>query len=1086
MPNKKNEEIENLNIEDADVKLEIENLDFDGEIKDVSAPSTNTGSEGISTTSSTNNEVVHSNDAVSSPMESADNSSSSTASSDLSSTSSPVNTENSDAVIPTENNVPNTDMADFAGDRASKESLKDKADRIRNAPENIRNNINDTKDRINNAKDRIKNAPDDIKNKVNDTKDKFNNAKDKAKEVPDNLRKKRDAVKDKWDNRPKSMNEAKDRAKNGLKNSGKNIKARAKQGAKNVANKAKDKAIDTAKESELGQKVQNVANKIEKAKEAKLKIKKLAVILKNPVVLGIIVGLLLVLVLIIIVPSMFANGSPLIGGEVEDEENYSKYSEVDQKTIENLKKIYANNPNGDPAYAMAATLYPYIEEMQNGNVSSLRGKTNVEQEDSEATEDDPDEEVTGEGIDEDAEDNQNDLTDDDPYLELLRQRKYLKKFKKLLKKSTKNEDDPTQDPLTTYLKDTWFDKDKGYKELFDGVDKKDELKEAIIDDLISQISDFEGYFFENCNTSNATTTALNSAGNINDEIKGDIYIRLRDYKDNGNEAWISSEHYAAPILYGTDTNPLTFARYIMGVVYAEIGDGVKTESRAKTIMITAKSFTIGRHKSMGKYYPKPEYDETNNRTIIEMRGNVGDQDFCDVYEGCASGTYAWSTRKEMSGSGRPKPALSKADIANLEKWWNEIADQYVVNKESGNFAGNQYSDYNRKCKKGKCVSQNRVAKASETQSDYMNILFNANNGGFDNSKYTLYTATTGELYAVTTGNKVCSNDSITGSRQSVVDFAVSMVGKIPYYFYEGQSDGYGALGHALAKEFDSNHFGELASLTDHKGRNKYGLDCSGFVDFVFWNALNDNLGNGNTDTLKSKSTKIEYSELKPGDLGFLNDGSSGTEQHVGIYIGNDEWVELNPSGVTKGPYPNFKVYYRLNILSDLDSKESSDKTDSETTTESNNKTSDVSSGESTGKLQSPIKGKKPTCKDYPNYSNGSYHGGTDIVVKVGTDVMAMDGGVVITSKDITSGDCTGNRNCNGGYYSYGRVIEIKHDNGITTKYAHLSKRLVKKGDKVSKGQVIAKSGNTGNSTGPHLHIEITKSGRNQSPCNYIK
>lgn len=182
----------------------------------------------------------------------------------------------------------------------------------------------------------------------------------------------------------------------------------------------------------------------------------------------------------------------------------------------------------------------------------------------------------------------------------------------------------------------------------------------------------------------------------------------------------------------------------------------------------------------------------------------------------------------------------------------------------------------------------------------MNVLFNSNNGGFDNKLYEVYNVGTGGTYAVSTGSKFCSTKETGATRQQIVDFAISMVGKIPYYYYEGQSDGYGALGHAISKEFNENHFNEnTKGSVDHKGRNKYGLDCSGFVDFVYWNVLDNNLGNGNTGTLKSLSTEITHGELQPGDLGFLNNDSSGPRQHVGIYIGNDEWVELNPSGVTK-------------------------------------------------------------------------------------------------------------------------------------------------------------------------------------------
>lgn len=103
--------------------------------------------------------------------------------------------------------------------------------------------------------------------------------------------------------------------------------------------------------------------------------------------------------------------------------------------------------------------------------------------------------------------------------------------------------------------------------------------------------------------------------------------------------------------------------------------------------------------------------------------------------------------------------------------------------------------------------------------------------------------------------------------------------------------------------------------------------------------------------------------------------------------------------------------------------------------------------------------------------NGRMHKGLDIAASVGTDIKAADGGKVTY---------VGRRG------AYGNLVEIDHGNGYKTRYAHCSKILVKKGDKVYKGQVIAKVGNTGRSTGPHLHFEIIKNGRNVNPLSYVK
>ena len=99
------------------------------------------------------------------------------------------------------------------------------------------------------------------------------------------------------------------------------------------------------------------------------------------------------------------------------------------------------------------------------------------------------------------------------------------------------------------------------------------------------------------------------------------------------------------------------------------------------------------------------------------------------------------------------------------------------------------------------------------------------------------------------------------------------------------------------------------------------------------------------------------------------------------------------------------------------------------------------------------------------------HKGLDISAPNGTPIKAAASGTVTFS---------GNANDGYGYY-----VIISHGNGVTTVYAHCSKLLVSKGQKVSKGEVIAKVGSTGNSTGNHLHFEVRKNGITYNPQNYV-
>lgn len=116
------------------------------------------------------------------------------------------------------------------------------------------------------------------------------------------------------------------------------------------------------------------------------------------------------------------------------------------------------------------------------------------------------------------------------------------------------------------------------------------------------------------------------------------------------------------------------------------------------------------------------------------------------------------------------------------------------------------------------------------------------------------------------------------------------------------------------------------------------------------------------------------------------------------------------------------------------------------------------------------------------YGSAGYagHTGVDFACASGSNVVAAESGVVIVSRDITS-HANGSCSCSytgGGYHSYGRYIVIMHDKKnakgewVFTLYAHNSSRLVEVDQRVTKGQLIAYSGSTGNSSGPHCHFEV--------------
>ncbi|MBE0648919.1 MAG: M23 family metallopeptidase [Bacteroidales bacterium] len=107
----------------------------------------------------------------------------------------------------------------------------------------------------------------------------------------------------------------------------------------------------------------------------------------------------------------------------------------------------------------------------------------------------------------------------------------------------------------------------------------------------------------------------------------------------------------------------------------------------------------------------------------------------------------------------------------------------------------------------------------------------------------------------------------------------------------------------------------------------------------------------------------------------------------------------------------------------------------------------------------------------PFYKVKKFHEGVDFTAPTGTEIYAAGNGVITTA----------GRNFGG----YGNQVVIDHDYSYTTLYAHMSKILVKNGEKVKRGQVIGLVGNTGKSTAPHLHYEIRKNGNAVNPIYFF-
>jgi murein DD-endopeptidase MepM/ murein hydrolase activator NlpD len=111
-----------------------------------------------------------------------------------------------------------------------------------------------------------------------------------------------------------------------------------------------------------------------------------------------------------------------------------------------------------------------------------------------------------------------------------------------------------------------------------------------------------------------------------------------------------------------------------------------------------------------------------------------------------------------------------------------------------------------------------------------------------------------------------------------------------------------------------------------------------------------------------------------------------------------------------------------------------------------------------GMRSDPVTGKK------------EFHRGLDFAGRPGSDVLAVGAGVVTWS---------------GSRHGYGKMVEINHGKGYVTRYSHNRENLVEVGDKVDKGQVVARMGSTGRSTGPHVHFEVVHDGKVVNPRTYV-
>jgi murein DD-endopeptidase MepM/ murein hydrolase activator NlpD len=122
------------------------------------------------------------------------------------------------------------------------------------------------------------------------------------------------------------------------------------------------------------------------------------------------------------------------------------------------------------------------------------------------------------------------------------------------------------------------------------------------------------------------------------------------------------------------------------------------------------------------------------------------------------------------------------------------------------------------------------------------------------------------------------------------------------------------------------------------------------------------------------------------------------------------------------------------------------------------------------KLRWPVKGR--VLQGFGARADGSHNDGIDIAVPAGADVLAAEGGVVAYAGNEVK--------------TYGNLVLVRHDNGLVTAYAYNDKLLVQRGDRVKRGQPIAKAGKTGQADQPQLHFEVRVGTKPVDPIGYLE
>lgn len=356
-----------------------------------------------------------------------------------------LNDNNIDTSSDRENTESFSDERSNQSNDLSQESSGDETD-SNSSENNINSNKKDNNSQEKNEKNNKPDGQNNNENQNTPNNQNNNNKNNTNQNVPQ--RPKQDTAID------KKRNNAKEKQNRNPNKGGSGVKDKLKNGAKN---RMKNAARNVANNSEIGQKINNAKDKIDRAKNVADTAKKTAKAAKKATKAVAKVGkaaakaakglidlfistlpwsaiILAIVILFIFLIILFSSLSSGIGGDVNEDEELSEYSEVDKTTLKELQKLADRYPNSDPALAMATVLYPYMDTLWGGDVNALIGAADSSS-DSDKEEEETDEEKEEDsdvGSDINKEDGT--ISDEDLYLEPFQKRSVRRKFKKVLKK----------------------------------------------------------------------------------------------------------------------------------------------------------------------------------------------------------------------------------------------------------------------------------------------------------------------------------------------------------------------------------------------------------------------------------------------------------------------------------------------------------------------------------------------------------------------------------------------------------------------------------------------------------------------------